>query len=51
VARALVLSEGGDGGLGVERLAVPYDDAGFLADYARRSVPEGDYIRREFVRG
>jgi len=54
VARALVLSPVGESGaacgVAVDRIAVAYDDAAFLADYARRGVPEGELIRREFLR-
>jgi predicted phosphodiesterase len=47
-ARAVVLLAEEDG-VAVRKVAVPYDDAAFLADFERRDVPERDFIRRTFV--
>jgi putative phosphoesterase len=49
-ARALVLSADASGGIAAEPVAVGYDEAGFLADFDRRRVPDAAFIRREFLR-
>jgi hypothetical protein len=48
-ARVLVIERSVRTDLGLRSMSEPYDDAGLMADFDHRCVPERDFIRLTFL--